>query len=284
MANDSNPSDPFPGDERTDQPTSHEIRHSQASALVPEHIATGVYSTGAMVFQGAHEFVLDFMMRLGKPHQLVARIILAPTVIPSILRALQSNLDSYEKQFHPEKQQTKRTETTVPPTSVEDPKEAVKEVEENKAEEPQIEEQNPEEPKEVFEQQITSPGPGSSESIVNPNPGAKVQPTPDPEEQTHQIEDLYSELKIAPEVMSGTYANAVLIGHSANEISFDFITTFFPRSSVACRIHMAIPTARRLHDSLAQAHKQYLRRHQKPVQPPPSPKVRPEDPPPEATE
>ncbi|MEZ6045053.1 MAG: DUF3467 domain-containing protein [Planctomycetaceae bacterium] len=253
------PASPQPGDKN--QPTSHEIRHSQASALVPEHIATGVYSTGAMVFQGAHEFVLDFMMRLGKPHQLVARIVLSPTVIPSILRALQTNLDSFDRQFHPEKFSSAKTETAQPAT-------------ETTGQENKISEQNVSaEPKIESEQNLgagasAAPStPGSSEEIVNPNPGAKIEhhDTSNQTDQSAQIEDLYGELKITPEVMSGQYANAVLIGHSANEISFDFITTFFPRSAVASRIHMAIPTARRLLDSLSQAHKQYQQR-QKPPQ------------------
>ncbi|QDU80849.1 hypothetical protein Pla110_25850 [Polystyrenella longa] len=254
MTSDPNPFEPAPEDKGPNQPMSHEIRHSQASALVPEQIATGVYSTGAMVFQGSHEFVLDFMMRLGKPHQLVARIILAPSVIPSILRALKSNLDSFDKQFHPEKTQSSKSNV---------PQEGNQESDTTSPA--------------VSEHQVGSGVPGSSESIVNPNPGAKVQ-NPGPEEQTQQIEDLYSELKIPSEVMSGQYANAVLIGHSANEISFDFITTFFPRSAVASRIHMAIPTARRLLDSLAQAHRQYLQR-QKPSSPPPSPDPPEQEPP-----
>ncbi|MAT15212.1 MAG: hypothetical protein CMJ46_08085 [Planctomyces sp.] len=241
-----------PQDSGSFEPTAHEIRHSQASALVPEHIATGVYSTGAMVFQGAHEFVVDFMMRLGKPHQLVARIVLAPSVIPSILRALQSNLDSYDRQFHPEKLQQSASET-APNTTAENPPASASHA-------------------------VASGPPGSSESIVNPHPDAKVQP-PNQGDQTQQIEELYAELKITPEVMSGQYANAVLIGHSANEISFDFITTFFPRSSVASRIHMAIPTARRLLDSLRQAHRQYQQRQTKPPEPPTAPEPPPPEPP-----
>ena len=68
--------------------------------------------------------------------------------------------------------------------------------------------------------------------------------------------------------MSGNYANAVMIGHTATEFSFDFITTFFPRSAVAQRVFLAAPNARRLLESLVHSFQQFQQRLRNP---PPSP-------------
>lgn len=55
------------------------------------------------------------------------------------------------------------------------------------------------------------------------------------------IEELYDELKIPDTMMSGHYANAVLIRHSGTEFCFDFITNFYPRSAVSARVFLAAP-------------------------------------------
>lgn len=220
------PSDETPS---SNTPQSHEVRHSQISAVVPEEIATGVYSTGTMILQGQHEFIIDFLLRLGKPHQLVARVILPHSVIPSMIRALESNLKSYEEKFAP---------------PIDKPNQV----------QPSPEKQFP-----PIEQQDKGAVAGASHPIVSEQHSADGSPP-------SHIEELYGEIKISPEAMTGTYANALLIGHSQNEMSFDFITTFYPRSTVSCRVHTAIPTAHRLLDSLIQAHQQFLQRRQPPPQ------------------
>jgi hypothetical protein len=50
-----------------DKPHSQEIRHSHVGALVPAHVARGVFSTGAVVLQGQHEFIVDFLLRMQQP-------------------------------------------------------------------------------------------------------------------------------------------------------------------------------------------------------------------------
>ena len=54
-------------------PYTQEIRHSHVSARVPEKVGRGVFSTGALVLQGPHEFVIDFVVRMANPHQVAAR-------------------------------------------------------------------------------------------------------------------------------------------------------------------------------------------------------------------
>src|SRR5947209_12664595 len=69
-----------------------EIQHSQLSARVPERVSRGVFSTGAMVLQGPYEFVIDFMLRMSQPQQIVARVALPLALMPSLIAALRDNL------------------------------------------------------------------------------------------------------------------------------------------------------------------------------------------------
>ncbi|OYV83996.1 MAG: hypothetical protein B7Z73_15730, partial [Planctomycetia bacterium 21-64-5] len=39
-----------------------QVQHSSVSARVPGNVGRGVFSTGAVVFDGAHEFVIDFLV------------------------------------------------------------------------------------------------------------------------------------------------------------------------------------------------------------------------------
>ncbi|GIT31045.1 MAG: hypothetical protein Ct9H300mP1_30910 [Planctomycetaceae bacterium] len=45
-------------------PPSQEVQHQQLSARVPDHVAQGVFSTGAVVLNGHHEFIPDFLLRM----------------------------------------------------------------------------------------------------------------------------------------------------------------------------------------------------------------------------
>lgn len=199
------PSQPAPND---DGPQSQEIRHSQVAALVPQHVARGVFTTGAVVLQGQHEFIVDFLLRMQQPQQVVSRVVLPPYVVGQFIGALQDNIHRYEDRFGP----------------------------------------------------VHMP--------VIPNSG---QP-----QQRQSAEELYETLKLSEDVQSGTYANAVMIGHSPTEFSFDFITTFFPRSAVSARVFMATANAKRLLDSLQHSFQQYQQRMKNPPQPRP---MTPDEPP-----
>lgn len=203
---------PNPDENSPDHPQSQEVRHSHVGALVPAHVARGIFSTGAVVLQGQHEFIVDFLLRMQQPQQVAARIVLPPAVVAQFIQALQENLRKHEDRFGP---------------------------------------------------------------VNLPTP-----PVPNPDAQKQSAQDLYDQLKLGEEDMSGVYANAVMIGHTASEFSLDFITTFFPRSAVSSRVFVAAPNAKRLLDSLTHAYQQYQQRP--PTQqgmnpgPPPEP---PEEPP-----
>jgi hypothetical protein len=96
---------------------------------------------------------------------------------------------------------------------------------------------------------IASP-PGPQAQQTHPHQHAQ-QPQQPPKRQNPQ--DIYDELKIKDEILSGTYANAVMIGHGPYEFSFDFITNFYPQSAVSCRVYLASGHIARLLDSLKQS-------------------------------
>lgn len=180
---------------------SQEVHTPQISARVPERVARGVFSTGAIVQQGANEFVLDFLLRMGAPHQICARVVLPIPVVPQFIQALRENLKQYQQRFG----------TPAMP------------------------------------------------------------PVPQPPPQNPTVQEIYEQLKLPDDILSGVYANAVMIGHTPTEFSFDFITTFFPRAAVACRVFLSAPNAPRLLDSLVNSFDQFRAKQAKQNPPPPPP-------------
>ena len=90
------------------------------------------------------------------------------------------------------------------------------------------------------------------------------------------------------DLLSGTYANSVLIGHSPSEFLFDFITGFYPTASVSSRVYLSAQQAPRVLETLSAALVTYQKRFQQipgqPQQRPPQPpqQQEPFNPPPQA--
>jgi hypothetical protein len=209
------PDDPTnaPGPPDEEGPYCEEIQHSQVSAVVPERVARGVFSTGAVVVQGAHEFILDFLLRMSQPQQVAARIVLPPGVVAQFIAALTDNLNNYQSKY-------------------------------------------------------------GAPIIPNGPAGQPAAPPPSPV----SAQDLYEQLKLQDDVLSGNYANAVMIGHTPCEFCFDFITTFFPRSAVSSRVFMAAPGVPRLLDSLKHSFEKYQQKIQQQRNTPPQTPPPPEEP------
>ena len=159
------------GDSPQDPPTSEQVKLRNVGARVPAHVNKGVFSTGAIVMTGPTEFVIDFVQRMGRPHHIIARVIVPHGVMGKYIQALEQNIQKYTNQF------------------------------------------------------------GAPKDLPKPPP-AQQQPR-------QSIQDVYDDLKLPDEMLSGVYANGVLIGHSAAEFSFDFVTNFYPHSAVSCRVFMA---------------------------------------------
>ena len=189
--------DPTPPNPDSNQPQ----ENPTLRARVPDDVAGGTFSTGAIVMTGPTEFIIDFLQTIGRPHKVAARVVIPHGVMPQFIDALTTNLDLYRNRFG-------------------DP---------------------------------VSPQPQPQ------NPDAR-RPSP---------QEIYDDLKMPDEVLSGTYANGVMIGHGATEFGLDFLTSFFPQSAVSCRVFVASGQVPRLLDSLKGAVKQLEQRRQAGPNPPP---------------
>ena len=68
----------IPFNQGSDKPDVTPFSHQPVAARVPEKVARGVLSTGQLVLDGPKEFVIDFLNGLTRPHQVSARVVLAP--------------------------------------------------------------------------------------------------------------------------------------------------------------------------------------------------------------
>jgi len=164
-----------------------EVHYSQVSARVPEKVARGAFSTGVLVLQGPHEFVLDFVLRMTQPQLVSARVILPITMMPNVINAVDENLRGYTSRFGP--------------------------------------------------------------------PPALPVPTPPPTPPS--LDEIYEQLKLTDEQLSGNYANAMMITHTPAEFCLDFISTIYPRSAVSARVYMAAAQIPGLLNTLQRAYQQF---------------------------
>ena len=161
-------------------------------ARVPDHVADGCFSTGAIVMTGPSEYVVDFLQTIGRPHRVARRVIVPHPVMPQFIDALNTNLDLYKSRFG---------EPPAPPQ----------------------------------------------------NQNQARRPSP---------QEIYDDLKLPDEVLSGVYANGVMIGHGASEFGLDFLTSFFPQSAVSARVFVSAGQVPRLLESLKSAVRQLEQRQQ----------------------
>lgn len=164
------------------------------SARVPESVNRGVFSTGAIIVTGASEFIIDFILRMGRPHQVVARVILPHAAMARVVEALRDNLVKYEEKF------------------------------------------------------------GKCPRLPKPDKEAEKK------RKKPTIQEIYDDLRLPDETLSGSYANGVMIGHSMSEFSFDFVTNFFPHSCVSQRVFLAAAQVPPLLDSLDNTFKGFQKR------------------------
>lgn len=107
------------------------------------------------------------------------------------------------------------------------------------------------------------------------------EPATPPAQQPNQArrptpQEIYDDLKLPDDELSGCYANGVMIGHGASEFGLDFLTSFFPQSAVSARVFVAAGQIPRLLDSLRGAVKQLEQRRQPPpegLEPPTGPET-----------
>ncbi len=88
-------------------------------------------------------------------------------------------------------------------------------------------------------------------------------------------QEIYDDLKIADDVLSGVYANNVLVGHTPAEFGIDFITSFIPHAAVSARVYISAPRVPQLVETLSGLLTQYKRQHAAQASPPPPPQSGP---------
>jgi hypothetical protein len=73
--------------------------------IVPDDARAGVYANLALVSHSGHEFSVDLCQVQHAAEgdevraDVVSRVHLPPTMVPSLIRTLQANLDAYEARF-----------------------------------------------------------------------------------------------------------------------------------------------------------------------------------------
>jgi hypothetical protein len=109
-----------------------------------------------------------------------------------------------------------------------------------------------------------------------------ITPLPKPPtDRRPTLQEIYDEFKLPEEQMSGNYANAVMVGHSASEFFFDFITNFYPTSAVSSRVFLSAPQMPRLLDAVTVAFGRFQQRIQQMRQQGQNPNQPPQQPPPQ---
>ncbi len=229
-------------------------------ARVPEHVAAGQISTGVIVVTGATEYILDFVRNLPRPNMIVARVVLPHSVMPQFTDALTTNINLYRQRFGdlgvgpviapgavtPQLNPSVQLVTAAGSSSDALGASAKPVVPANSGGSV-TSHSIPETPKIQNE-------PGAPlESTERPATGQPVPPVPPGTSSVSRHaspQEVYDELKLRDELLSGTYANAVMIGHGPHEFCFDFITNFYPQSAVSCRVFMAAGHVGRLLESL----------------------------------
>lgn len=261
-------------------------------ARIPEHIARGEISTGVIVVTGGTEYVLDFVRNLPRPNMIVARVVLPHMVMPQFIDALAANVELFRQRYgelpgvpqattgsHP----GQSGPGTVPGSpSIQQPGTQSNSVDVWPGSTPGA--PTPDAP----HGEANSPSPVSPPSDSHADAGSPPTPTPtnaansqspasNPSNQMRRQnpQEVYDDLKLRDEILSGAYANAVMIGHGPYEFSFDFITNFYPQSAVSCRVYLASGHIFRLLESLRASWEQLKPRlsqgNQPPNQPPPQP-------------
>lgn len=251
-------------------------------ARIPDHVARGEVSTGVIVVTGGTEYVLDFVRNLPRPNMIVARVVLPHMVMPQFIDALAANVELFRQRYG-------ELPGTLLPTVATHPVQAGPGIVAAGPSNPSLGPQPtaldsdsvdvwPGSTPNPSQLAATSSGGSNSNSDSIGDSSSAQQSTP-PNQNIHlrrqNPQEVYDDLKLRDEILSGAYANAVMIGHGPYEFSFDFITNFYPQSAVSCRVYLASGHIHRLLESLRASWDQLRPRlsqgNPPPSQPPPQP-------------
>ncbi|MGD9855096.1 MAG: DUF3467 domain-containing protein [Planctomycetaceae bacterium] len=224
-----------PADDR-EQPIRGEVRYSQVSARVPADVGQGCFSNAVLVLTGPFEFVMDFVMRLSEAPRIVARVVLPKPVAVQFARALEQNVANYEARFGPLPRPPKPRISIAPAEAVHDGS------------------REPPPPPAPAGGLLETGFQGiAGEGFESGTPASPARPDAEAVAAGPAIDQIYDDLRLPDSMLSGRYANAVLIRHSSTEFCFDFITNIYPRSAVSNRVYMAAANVHSLLTSLGRS-------------------------------
>ncbi len=216
------------------------------SAVVPEHVSRGVFSTGVIAITGNTEFVLDFVLTIGTPSTVVSRVICTHDVLRRIVAAIRRNVESFTDRVG-----SMATEARVDSAQHTPPSD----VSESGAEDAQI-------PDSIGTEQFVGasiPVPDEPEECGSSSGESTEESGSDLESNAIKQNplDLYDDIIVADEIQVGVYANGLIIGHTNSEFKLDFVSNMFPKSVVTSRIFMSAPQLVRLLDTLERTLQQF---------------------------
>lgn len=85
-----------------DQPKPGQVQ--QLPINIGDEMSRGRYSNMLLATHSSEEFILDWLLTAPNGAHLTSRIIVSPGHVKRIIKALQENLDNYEKAFGPVKE------------------------------------------------------------------------------------------------------------------------------------------------------------------------------------
>ncbi len=94
---------------------------------------------------------------------------------------------------------------------------------------------------------------------------------PPPNVKPPSVAEIYDDLKLPDEMLSGVYANSTMITHTQAEFCFDFITNLYPRSAVSSRVYLSAPHVPGMLQSLSQSFQQFQQKIAEQQKRPPAP-------------
>lgn len=274
--------DPFPDPNQPPRNISSErVRQRMISARLPQDVARGVFSNGAVILFTQTEFVLDFVQTMSPPKRLAARVIMTPIVFARFMGAVEQALTrlGHGDELGPRPEGVLAPEDRTTDVSVEEAADQPAGAYEGQSADQNID-QNAEQDSETTPESNFSDdaGPGwaagpspvqhektefdSSDSetddgMLRPEEG---QPSSDRPNRP-ALREVYEEMKFEDEQLTGAYANTVRINHSQSEFCFDFVTSFLPHPCVSARVYLSVPQTIQLLRSIRQSHANYRKQY-----------------------